>query len=767
MNLKEKTKAGTAAERLSAETPSGRTLSPASALFLSALFGFLSAGTKLGGNGAPLCAAFAAAIPMTNGLAAFAGAMAAFFLDGSFTSRVTEIIAMPAVILARAMLTTVMGRKLTPAASGALGAAAYIICGIIAAFMYKITAPLIMAVVFRGVICGAAAYFASKLFPRLGDGAGITSEIRVSAAAVYVLVICMLCGVSFGAFSAGRIAGAFVIAAAAFRYGIAGGAAAGALSAFAFGMSSPSMTATAAIVVCGGLVSGMFTQKSKLALAAAFIVTVFAGALVYGMPTDGAKLIADVTAAAALFYIVPEKLYRRPFIRKDMPLSAAAVQFSGRLKFAAGSVADVRESFSKAVRVLEKGEFDRDISSEVCGRVCASCRSGAFCGDSPEQRTEAYFRPAEALLRKRGFITEKELPDGVSHCPRKGELTEAFNRIYRLTRLEKRRGDISGCMRELTAEQLSETEDMLNYLSCGGETFFACDEMLSEYARAALEDCGAKSPSAAVFYDRDGRLYIECFYEGLLSEKLEKLSERLAEISDRELDKPAAAAVNGFTRLRFCEIPKYEAEIGHASASGREQTSGDSDAVFRDGLGNVIIILSDGMGSGVRAAVESRMTVSVMTRIVRAGLGADAAVRLINSLLITKSPEEIFSTIDFMRINLFTGKTEIVKLGAAQTFLKTNGTVKTVESRTTPVGIVTGSDIDRRSALLSDGDEAVMITDGITEDCFPRVRELMLSLGVTAQDCAERIVAEAEKDRENNLSAQDDKTVYVVKIHKI
>lgn len=765
MNLKEKTKAGTAAKQRPAETPSGKTLSLASALFLSALFGFLSAGTKLGGNGAPLCAAFAAAVPMTNGFAAFAGAMAAFFLDGSFTSRVTEIIAMPAVILARAMLTSVMGRKLSPAASGALAAAAYIICGIIAAFMYKITAPLLMAVAFRGIVCGAAAYFASKLFPHLRDGAA--SEMRISAAVVYVLVICMLCGVSVGAFSAGRIAGAFVIAAAAFRYGIPGGAAAGALSAFAFGMSSPSMTATAAVVVCGGLVSGLFTQKSKLALAAAFIITVFAGTLVYGMPTDGARLMADVTAAAALFYLIPEKLYRRPFIRKDMPPSAAAVQFSGRLKFAAGSVADVKESFSKAVKVLEKGEFDRDISSEVCEKVCASCRSGAFCGDSPEQRTEAYFRTAETLLRKRGSITEKELPDGVSHCPRKGELTEAFNRIYRLTRLEKRQGDISGCMRELTAEQLSETEDMLNYLSCGGETFFSCDETLSEYARAALEDCGAKSPSAAVFYDRDGRLYIECFYEGLLSEKPQKLAERFAEISDRELDKPSAASVNGFTRLRFHEIPKYEAEIGRASASGREQTSGDSDAVFRDGLGNVIIILSDGMGSGVRAAVESRMTVSVMTRIVRAGLGADAAVRLINSLLITKSPEEIFSTIDFMRINLFTGRTEIVKLGAAQTFLKTNGTVKTVESRTTPVGIVTGSDIDRRSALLSDGDEAVMITDGITDDCFPRVRELMLSLGVTAQDCAERIVAEAEKDRENNLSAQDDKTVFVVKIHKI
>ena len=60
-----------------------------------------------------------------------------------------------------------------------------------------------------------------------------------------------------------------------------------------------------------------------------------------------------------------------------------------------------------------------------------------------------------------------------------------------------------------------------------------------------------------------------------------------------------------------------------------------------------------------------------------------------------------------------------------------------------------------------------MITDGICEEVFPRVRELMLSVGVNAQDCAERIIAAAEKDKDGNLYRQDDKTVYVVKIHKI
>lgn len=779
MNLKEKTSplSGGArlggrlsAEKKGASKAAGGTVGQGTALFLSALFGFLAAGTKLGGNGAPLCAALAAVLPAGNGLAAFAGAMARFFADGSFSERVTEMTAMPAVILARTAAAAVYsgrGKPLTPAALGGLAAAAYIVCGTAAAFAYKITAALIMAVVFRGAICGAAAYFAAKLFRYAKGGKGLTPEAMTAAAAVYVMTVCMLCRVSFGSFSLGRTAGLFASAAAAFGYGSAWGAAVGALSAFAFGISSPSMAFTAAISVLCGLVSGIFSKKNKLASAAAFVIAAFAGSLVYGMPSDAAKLMTDVTAAAAAFYVIPERLYRKAFVRSVPPRSAAAGQLSGRLGFAAAVIADVRESFSKAADVLEKNGRERDVSETVCAKVCTRCKSGAFCGESAAHRRETFFRPAEQKLRKKGFLTEKELPDALGHCPRKSELTEAFNDTYRLARIETRCRDISGSLRELAAEQLSETEDMLNYLGLGGETFFSCDETLSEYIRSVLEECGAKKPSAAAFFDRDGRLFIECFYHGLLSEKPEKLTERFCMLSDRELDKPSAFSAGGITRLRYHEIPVYEAEIGRAAAGGREAASGDSDAVFSDGFGGVCILLSDGMGSGVRAAVESRMTVSVMTRALRAGLGAEAAVKLINGLLIAKSPDEIFSTIDFMKIDLFTGKAELVKLGAAQTFLKTNGTVKTVESRTTPVGIVSAPETDRRTATLSDGDEAVMITDGITEDCFSRVRELMLSQGVTAQDCAERIVAEAEKGREEKPYAWDDKTVYVVKLHKI
>ena len=735
-------------------------------IFASALFGFLAAGTLLG-NGAPLCTAITAVAPLFSGVAAFIGAMLNFFIADNLTDFVTEIISMPAVIFARAAVTMIFGRSLTPKGISAISAFAYITGGVIAAFFCEITPALIMAIVFRGAISGCAAYFAARAFYFARDGFGITVECTLSYAVVYAFSICMLCGISFGTVNAGRVAGLLATAVFAYRYGVAGGGAVGALSAFSFGAASSSMSPTSAITVCSGLTLGLAAKKGKLVSAAVFVGTAVCCSLVYGMPADTLKLIPDITIAAAIFCIVPESVMRKPIAAEFSAPSSAVRQYGNRLRFAASAVSDIKTSFTKAADVFDRRGRENDIASEVCGKVCSLCRSSAFCGESEEHRIRTYLFPAEEILEKKGYVTENELHKGLESCTQKNMIVETFNELHRLDLLEKRSGNITGCMREITLEQLSGTEDMLNFFSKTSEQFPCCDERLSGYIREALTEYGIKSPTATVFSDNDGRVYIECFYEGLLNTKLETAAENFGKICDRDFAPPEVISFNRTTRLCFSELPVFEVETGRAAINGREDTSGDSDAFFRDGFGNVYMLISDGMGSGVRAAVESRMTVSLMSRIIRAGLGINAAVRLINLLLLTKSADESFATVDLMKLNLFTGKAEIVKLGAAQTFIKSNGTVKTVESWSTPVGIVSSVEISRRNIQLSDGDEIVMITDGICEECFPRVRELMLSMGVTAQECAERIIGFAENTNSGKNSHNDDKTVYVAKLHKI
>ncbi|MCH5349230.1 MAG: SpoIIE family protein phosphatase [Oscillospiraceae bacterium] len=762
MKVKEKNKTISVA----AENIEEKTLSGAAGFFLSAFFGFLAVCTDLGG-GAPLCAAAAVLSPL-NGFAAFGGTMIYVLLNGAVGMYITEMIAMPAVILSKALIVSVFGRRLSPAVSGLLAGLAYFICGGIAAFAYKATAALLLALAFRGILAGISAFFVEKALSRTEQGGFcLTEENRVSAAFTYALLICMLCGISFGAVNAGRAAGAFFTIAAAYRFGCGAGGAAAALTAFAAGTASVGLISSSPILVCAGLAAGVPRKTGRHASAAAFVGLGLAGALIYGMPRDSVNLLWDMLISAGVFCFLPDRIYRKPSLKPAVKNSAAVGIQGSRMKFAAEMVSDVRENFEKAWSLLNRGDKEHDISSEVCSKVCQICRSSAFCGENDEYRIGNYFRPAEDILEKKGVISEKELHEALECCPNKNALAEAFNAAFRKSQSEKRMSEAALYMREAASEQLIGMEKMLGSLSRDTELFPVCDQELSLRVCEILSETGAGCPSAAVFFDVAGRLYIECFYEGNLNITNKKLTEKLSSVTERDLDMPEVFSSGNTRHLCFHELPVFSAEIGQASVSGRDGTSGDYGTVFRDGFGNVGILLSDGMGSGARAAVESCMTVSLMMKMMRAGLGTETAVRMINLMLMTKSAEECFSTVDLMTINLFTGKAEILKLGAAQTFIKTGGTVKTIESRSTPVGIISSVEISRFGARLSDGDEVVMITDGICEDIFPRVRELMLSMGVTAQDCAERVIAAAEKEKETSLYKQDDKTAYVVKIHKI
>ncbi len=760
MKLKEKSRKESVREK-----SEPKKLPPVVIMIVSLIFGYLSAGTHLG-SGAPLCTALTAVTPLYGGAAVFVGAMVRF-MTGSMNKYITEVISMPAVIFARGTVTMIIGRKLSEKGSMALAFGGYVISGIIAAFSCEITPALIAAIIFRGAISGFAAYYFSKASGSIKSGFGITPENTVPYVASYSAVVCMLCDVSFGSVNTGRICGLLCTALAAYRYGIAGGGAIGAVSAFAYSAVCPNMSATSAIAVCSGLAMGLVSKRGRLFASGVFLGTMLVGSLVNGMPADSVKLITDGAIASAMFFAVPDRFFRKALSGKAYTASAALKSCGNRLKFASSALADVKSGFSKAAEIFDRRERGIDIASEVCGKVCTLCRSSAFCGESEEHRISSYLVPAEKILEKKGYVTENDLHKGIECCPQKNMIAEEFNNLYRLSQLERRSGNITDCMKDITLEQLSGTEDMLNFFSRSVGSFPYFDEKLSEYICEALEEYEVKSPSAAVSSDEDGRVYVECFYEGLLSARLEDITDRFSEICDRDFGIPEVISMNGTTRLCFCELTVFEVETGRASVNGREDTSGDSDATFRDGLGNVYVLISDGMGSGVRAAVESCMAISMMSRAIRAGLGVNAAVRLVNLLLLTKSADESFATIDMMKLNLFSGKAEIIKLGAAQTFIRTGGSVKTVESWSTPVGIVSSVEISKRNFRLSDGDEIVMITDGISEECFPRVRELIMSVGVTAQDCAERIIGIAESVCGGEISHKDDKTVYVVKLHKI
>ena len=131
-----------------------------------------------------------------------------------------------------------------------------------------------------------------------------------------------------------------------------------------------------------------------------------------------------------------------------------------------------------------------------------------------------------------------------------------------------------------------------------------------------------------------------------------------------------------------------------------------------------LIALSDGMGSGEKAARESIITINTLKHLLEAGFEKELALKTMNSMLLLKSAEEIFSTVDITIINLDTGDTSFYKIGAAAAFIKRkSGKIEIIKYSTLPIGIMDQIKIEEIEVGLEAGDMIIMVSDGILDAC--------------------------------------------------
>ncbi len=737
------------------------------------VWGFLISGA-FGGSGIPVCPALTAALPSFYGICVFIGSTVSYITSHTTGSFLADIIAMPVIILVKTAAGHFLNKRTSPKASALMAGVLYTVSGAAAAFTVKITAVVVLAVLFRGLICGTVAYFAASCGEEysLKGRISVTGEKSVGTAVVYVLSIAALSCVQTGNFCAGRILGIFVTLAAGGRFGTGGSAVAGALTALGMilgesgGTELSDMVRSSALITCSGIVSGVFSGKSRTSAAVSFMISTLVLVLFMERIQWAANLMTDAVSAAALYCLIPDRIYMKAVNGTVQHRSNLLKHYGGRISLAAAALSDVKNNASRAAQTLAnngKVTDDDDISAKACSKICSECRNNVFCCKGDIHRQRYTFPYALHILNDKGFITEKELPKALEGCTKKTELTAFFNESFRRCLLEKHLRDINLRLWENTCSQLSSAEDMLRSFSedCLSDKIY--DEMLSERVLNLIEKNGGKNCSAAVFFDPSGHIFISCIYNGSLNVTVESITPQLTRITDRDIEPPVIFTENGRTCIRWHEAPSFILETGKAVLNGAEEISGDYSTSFPDGFGNIFFILSDGMGSGSRAALESNMTVSLLSRLIKSGLGTEAAIRAVNLILLSKSADEVFATIDLTGINLFTGRTDIIKLGAAPTLVKTGGCVKSVESRTMPAGIIDPADTDKRTLHLSDCDSVVMFSDGICEESLPKMRELMLSDGYSPQRCADAIV---EYDKSRQKTRPDDRTVFVVKLHK-
>ena len=237
-------------------------------------------------------------------------------------------------------------------------------------------------------------------------------------------------------------------------------------------------------------------------------------------------------------------------------------------------------------------------------------------------------------------------------------------------------------------------------------------------------------------------------------------------VCGREFEPPTVTRAKNDVFIKLCEKANFSVSLGVTQLiAGDGNICGDAYTTFDDGKGHTILLLSDGMGTGGRAAVDGAMASGLMERLLKAGFGYDCALRLVNSSLLFKSTDESLATIDIASIDLFTGQVDLYKVGAAPTVLRRGGRTGKAQSTSLPAGILRDIGFDKAAVTLKQGDIVLLLSDGAVNDGTDWIcAELEAFKGENAQQLSEKIAHSARRRRTDGH--EDDITVVAAILEK-
>lgn len=193
------------------------------------------------------------------------------------------------------------------------------------------------------------------------------------------------------------------------------------------------------------------------------------------------------------------------------------------------------------------------------------------------------------------------------------------------------------------------------------------------------------------------------------------------------------------------------------------QISGDNFSFLELERGELVLGISDGMGSGSTACKESEMVLDLLERFLEAGFSVETAIRMMNSAMVMRGDNDLYSTVDLCKVNLYTGMADFYKIGAAATFIKREREAECLASSSLPVGVAAQFEIESQQRQLENGDFIVMVTDGVLEYLrVPKPEETMREIIESIQTNNPGILAKRIMERVMLMTggrAEDDMTV--------
>lgn len=530
---------------------------------------------------------------------------------------------------------------------------------------------------------------------------------------------------------------------------------------------NPALTADAVALGCAAAV---FDRKSLLAVPFALTAAFFVAGYLFGEATPYLGLIAPFVGSAAVCLIPPsvkegirmrvanigQKTASKSVVNRERQRAGEKL---GRLGAVFGEMGDILS--------VEAGECNRKedltrLTRVVAGRCCDPCPYEEQCRKAlGGEGTDIVVSELVAAAMDTGKATILDTPPFLSaRCKRINGLITATNEAAeQYADGEIRKSHIEEG-REMLASQLEGLKRVLKGMEEEMKAPLVYDNETEQKVVAALQAASIVASEAVVY----GKEKPDEITVTVPSGDRERAVQAVMELFENRVTLVRAEeAGKGNTALQFGKAPVYSVVYGARNlAAEPEAASGDRLSAIRLEGGKVMLVLSDGMGSGNGAYRNSGYALGLIEHFYRAGFDHMTVVSAVGRLLSLRSKEE-FNAVDIAVIDTVTGSAEFIKVGGRESFIVRKGLVDVVESDSLPIGILEEVEAVTERRRLFPNTFIVMVSDGVI-DVLGREKLIELLGNVrsgnpdeVAATVMEATVREAGKER-------DDASVLVGKI---
>ncbi len=578
----------------------------------------------------------------------------------------------------------------------------------------------------------------------------------LSMSALFSAVVYCASGIYFIGADLGTIAAVFLTLCVSYCGGAVWGCVIGALLGF-FVSAELALSVAVMGILSGLLFSAGVASSVGISVAAGAAVTVFFKGLYAGFDfIPNAVLAAAVTAPVLKYGFLPSSF---PFPNTHATQSSRVTKSCseyGALESGSKRLLSLSKALAEVSDIPRHGGLEARTAEHLRNGLCESCPMSPICWDGEYENTFYALCSLSGLYLSGTDNIKEIIPARLSErCVKLKELCAETERLTSEELAKSRMTHFGG--------ELKQVSEMLSTVASELSESAVTDNKTEAQILRALTGIGVTAKGISVLGDTRKRVFIY----GLSRFKDDEDTKKLRQAVSKACSEDMAGPIFEDGRAVFVPNTRLEAESSFACETKEgERCSGDRVMTFSAEDGSYYSVIADGMGSGEEAAECAEYASAVLEKLLRSGMSGSVAVRMLGGLMQKRLDQsECFSAVDIMKTDLYSGQTEFVKSGAADSYILRSGAVYTVNSRTVPVGITSELFPEGSCFELRDGDTVVMVSDGLCPDGegIDWIKNELMSGDIkTAEALASGIMEKAVK----MLGKRDDMTVCVTKIRR-